>query len=346
MDKPIATCLVLAALAAGPLIADEGRIPVFAPTVITQPGYYVLTRDISVSGGHVITIQANNVTLDLNGRTIVSSGVGVADDVVLVSTASASGGVTIRNGRIQGGYNGVFSDTGGAVRIRIQEVEIQKSALGGINILSGEQADIEDCYVHDTAASGISVVSVAGTIVDNVVEGVGGFGIAAQGLRSGLILRNVVRDIGSATLNAAGIALFDSSPAGTSGGAVVRGNLVSALPGGTDDDGIRITNGSNYDLVFENDASYNGRYGIWTLGDGTRLERNVASHNGIDGIRIGNAFPTGLRCHLEGNQAEDNSCGIDFVNGPTHSYRNNLLRGNTTPLCGAAGSLDAGGNIL
>src|SRR5438034_320997 len=82
MDKPIATCLVLAALAAGPLIADEGRIPVFAPTVITQPGYYVLTRDISVSGGHVITIQANNVTLDLNGRTIVSSGVGVADDVV------------------------------------------------------------------------------------------------------------------------------------------------------------------------------------------------------------------------------------------------------------------------
>ena len=70
-------------------------------------------------------------------------------------------------------------------------------------------------------------------------------------------------------------------------------------------------------------------------------ERNVASHNGVDGIRLGNAAPSGLRCHLEGNQAEDNPCGIDFLNGPTHSYRNSLLRGNTTSVCGATGNLDA-----
>lgn len=346
MLKPVVLCLMVATLTLAPAVADEGRIPVFGPTVITQPGHYIMTRDISISGGHAIAIQANNVTLDLDGHTIVSNGAGASDDAIAVSSALASVGVVIRNGRIQGGYNGISSDNVNGVRLRIQGVEIMRSASSAILVLSGEQVDIEGCYVHDVANAGIVITSSAGTILDNIVEGAGGFGIAAQGLRSGQVLRNVVRDIGSAVVNAAGIALFDSVPAGTSGGALVRGNTVSALPGGTDDDGIRVTNGSNNDLIFENDASYNGRYGIWTLGDGTRVERNVASHNGVDGIRLGNAAPSGLRCHLEGNQAEDNPCGIDFLNGPTHSYRNSLLRGNTTSVCGATGNLDAGGNIF
>ena len=347
MGKPIASFLLLAALAASPLIADEGRIPVFGPITINQPGDYVLTRDISVSGGHAVTIRSNNVTLDLNGHTIVSSGVSFSDDVILVSTAFATNGVTIRNGRIQGGYSGILSDNFNAVRIRIQGVEIQRSAYIGLYITIGEEADIEDCYVHDAANAGMTIVSHGGTIVGNIVEGVGGYGIWVQGLRAGQVLRNVVRNFGSAFVNVAGILLSGSAPLGTFAGALVQGNSVGALPGGTDDDGIVIANTSSNDLVIENNASYNGRFGIFTLGDGTRLERNVASHNGTEGIRIGNADPSGMRCHLEANQIVDNPCGIEFVNGPTHSYRNNLLRGNTTAVCGiGAGNLDAGGNIF
>ncbi len=41
-----------------------------APTTITAPGHYVLTRDISAASGPVLDIQADGVTVDGNGHTI------------------------------------------------------------------------------------------------------------------------------------------------------------------------------------------------------------------------------------------------------------------------------------
>ena len=57
--------LVLFALAGGaavPLVADEGRIPIFQQTTITQSGHYVVTRSFSVSSGSAILIDADKVT--------------------------------------------------------------------------------------------------------------------------------------------------------------------------------------------------------------------------------------------------------------------------------------------
>jgi len=46
-----AIALALVILPAAPIQADEARIPIFQPTTITQPGHYVLTRDISNGAG-------------------------------------------------------------------------------------------------------------------------------------------------------------------------------------------------------------------------------------------------------------------------------------------------------
>src|SRR6267142_7145346 len=61
----------------------EPRTPISAPLVITQPGSYYLTTNLSVTSGDAIIINTNQVTLDLNGFTISStapsvSGYGIA----------------------------------------------------------------------------------------------------------------------------------------------------------------------------------------------------------------------------------------------------------------------------
>jgi len=60
---------VVCLFAALPLIAADGAIPIWEPTTITEPGKYVVTRDIS--GG--IGIEADDVELDLNGFTIADA---------------------------------------------------------------------------------------------------------------------------------------------------------------------------------------------------------------------------------------------------------------------------------
>jgi len=95
MRQPLVTSVLPAVylLTALPLIAGDGAIPIWEPTTITEPGSYIVTRDIS-NGGNVIEISANNVDLDLGGFTL-DGGVGVvAWDV---------SAITVRNGKIDTG---------------------------------------------------------------------------------------------------------------------------------------------------------------------------------------------------------------------------------------------------
>ena len=52
----------------------EPRTPISsAPYTISQPGSYYLTANLTVASGDAIDINANGVTLDLNGFTISST---------------------------------------------------------------------------------------------------------------------------------------------------------------------------------------------------------------------------------------------------------------------------------
>src|SRR5438093_788677 len=101
--------ILAAVLGAVGALADEGRIPIFQPTTITQPGHYILTRDVAAASGPLLVIQADHVTLDLNGRMVSSSGV----TSNLVQIADGFRDITVRNGRLRGGNAGVlyFSTT-------------------------------------------------------------------------------------------------------------------------------------------------------------------------------------------------------------------------------------------
>lgn len=81
---------------------DEGTIiEIDSCRVLDQEGkYYMLTQDITVSGG-CFEIAADNITLDLNGHTIYGSGSGTGISVI------AYNDIVIANGRVENFQNGI-----------------------------------------------------------------------------------------------------------------------------------------------------------------------------------------------------------------------------------------------
>ena len=333
--------------------ADEGRIPIYKQATITTPGHYVVTRDFSFSLGTGVFIKADNVTLDLNGHTI--TGAPGANVVIRIDTAFATRGLVIRNGRLLFGSNGVFSEATNRLSIRIEDVEVEGPTNSGININAAESVEVLNCYVHDVASfSGIRAIGVTGSftgnISDNTVDNVAQYGILLDGLVGGEVRRNVVTNYGSATVNLGGIYLFATSPAWGAGGNLLEGNTVTALPAGIDDDGIRIAGNTHNNVILNNNVK-GCRYGIFSIGDWTRIERNLVSNSSIHGILVGSGA-TGSFSHVEENQTQANlgagSCGIRFDNGNGNTSRNNNVRGNTVAgVCnGTLGTnVDGGGNI-
>jgi hypothetical protein len=117
----------VALLTADPLAAQGffDRI-ILRPTVITQPGAYVLGRSFDVSGAApAIEIRAENVDLDLSGHTL--SGNGSLQGVgILVDGAH---NVRIRNGALD--RFGIGIRVAGAHGVRLEDLEISGQDLGG-----------------------------------------------------------------------------------------------------------------------------------------------------------------------------------------------------------------------
>ena len=85
----------------------EKRIPITpsaGPFNITSAGSYYLTKDIGY-GENGVVISADDVTVDLNGFTLLGPGTGSGSGIVV---SGARRNITIRNGRIHGfGAHGI-----------------------------------------------------------------------------------------------------------------------------------------------------------------------------------------------------------------------------------------------
>src|SRR5262245_15938860 len=89
----VATLLLFSLFALYPsrALPDEGRIPIVGlaavpPYVITAPGHYILTEDVTFAGT-IIVIRSNQVTVDLNGFNLTGGG---GAPVILIDTAFAT----------------------------------------------------------------------------------------------------------------------------------------------------------------------------------------------------------------------------------------------------------------
>ena len=184
----VATSLLSVALA-GPARAVDGVLEINQAAVlasggfpfqITQPGSYRLTSDLVVASttADAIDVSSGNVTLDLNGFSIVGPGSGSGVGI----KANAQPQVRIRNGAVQGmGDMGLFLGPTCAVeRMRITN-------NGDTGVDGGEGCTITGNVVSNNGHHGISASGVirGNTVVGNVDQGI---------LAAGVIQDNTAND--------------------------------------------------------------------------------------------------------------------------------------------------------
>jgi hypothetical protein len=175
------------------------------PLVISQPGSYRLKSNITVADANTtaISITVDNVTLDLNGYSIIGptlcsgglpvtscspSGTGNGID------GSANGDITVINGTVRGmGRSGVFLGP----RARVKEVRVVSNGFFGI------QTGFASTIANNTATSNgdAGIVSAdTSTLTGNVSAGNGTDGIIAAG--GSILTGNTAQRNGSNGLNA------------------------------------------------------------------------------------------------------------------------------------------------
>jgi len=233
----------------------EPRMHISAlPFTITNGGsFYLTTNLVGIAGTNGVTIEASDVTLDLNGFALI--GVEGSSNGVLVSGTRTN--LVIANGVIRGwGEHGVSAVTATGARV----CSLSSSYNGGRGIWVGDAAIVKDCSVRNNGDSGIR--AGLNSIVSGCVAFKNSDGIWA--------------DVGSSIT---GCTARENS--GTGIGAS-SGSTISGC--NTHYNGIGI-NVNNFCYVLNNNVYGNGQ-GIFVLLDNNRIDGNNVTDCGGVGISV------------------------------------------------------------
>ncbi len=130
----------------------EPRIPIpgsSSPTgafVITSSGSYYLTGDRYANGGGIV-VTVDNVTIDLNGYSLIGGGYDVYPGVYM----NSENNVEIRNGTIRNFQSGIYESNSDARNHRVIDVRAVSNSLQGI-YLAGNSHMVKDCTASDNGA--------------------------------------------------------------------------------------------------------------------------------------------------------------------------------------------------
>lgn len=131
---------------------------------ISQPGVYVLQRNISVTSGDGILITATGVTLDLNGRTVSTSTPGTGRGIAITNAK----GVVVKNGKIGPFAMNVFGDT------------IENCTLDSLQIVGNGLAPS-----GGPVEMGFALIAARGTVISNNTVTSVNLGLIIRGGASG-----------------------------------------------------------------------------------------------------------------------------------------------------------------
>jgi len=256
--------------------------------VITQPGSYYLTGDITGEAGkHGIKIAASTVTLDLNGFSLFGAP-GSLDGVHVPDAQHKN--ISIRNGSVIGwGGHGVNCVSPWATVMRLRA---SGNAQDGVRV--GHESVIDNCDVSDNGGDG-AVAQTGASIFNTRASGNGQRGIAAG--EGSLIMH----------CHAEGNAV-----AGVSGDAKSLVALSLANGNGSADDfgngGFILTSNC---MVINNVANDNAGHGI-NINSASFVTGNVANNNTAGGIIVSsNSMITNNQCSNNGATTNNiNAAGI------------------------------------
>jgi parallel beta-helix repeat protein len=276
-----------------------------------------LDSDLVGCPGPGLVVGADDITIDLRGHTIAGAdlaGAGVDD-------TGQHDRLVIENGTITGFYDGVFLNQSSGSAVRRLEIS---HVFQGVELLDSPENAVERNSISDATSGGISVegesdrnrveknsvlragagvqlspaVELTRTPDDNLIVknelAPGGIGVALSTALRNRVEKNVFHD------NATNVFVQDADGNVIERNDMIRGGLGTIL---IDSDDNRLSRNRVEELFV----------GILVLdgSQGTILERNVASRNQDDGIKVLAASTT-----LTGNVANDNGdLGIDAVPG-------------------------------
>lgn len=163
------------------------------PYTITAPGFYYLTQDLSMTASfgpnNAITVNADDVTLDLMGFRLYCTGSG---DTIGISIQGRKN-VEVRNGTVRGFPAGGIYDQIGGYSYRFINLRLENNGIWGINLSTGYYHLIHNCNITENGNSGIALTGYGCKITRNVVSKNGLRGIACNGSGDSLV-GNVVVD--------------------------------------------------------------------------------------------------------------------------------------------------------
>jgi parallel beta-helix repeat protein len=301
--------------------------------IISQPGSYYLTGNITgASGKHGISIQADGVTLDLNGFVLLSGGSGTVRGV---NVPAAQTNFFVRNGTVRGW-------TDGGIR-----TDLSTNTLAEKLRLSGNTGAAGLALGNGSARDCVATSNATGFVLGNGAEikdcaataNTTGFSTGDRAHISNCIA-TINTGVGFNCANF--VTLIDCTASRNSGaaGIVVQGDCTvircNASRNITSGYGINAGGGCT---IADCTVGSNGLDGI-TVGSGTTVRNCTAQANAADGVKATtNCHLTGNTCDLNGNEGleltgtgnrvDGNSCTSNAASGVLINNTNNFVVSNS-----------------
>jgi parallel beta-helix repeat protein len=319
--------------------------------IISAPGSYYITGDVTGDAGkHGISIQADNVTLDLNGFALIGGGGGAFRGV---HVPAAQTGFAIRNGTIRGWTDGGVRaelavstlaerlrllDNAGATGLNLGNGSAKDCVASGnatgftagngasirdctatgntTGFSSGDRSHFSNCVSTVNTADGFSCTSFV-TLIDCTASRNTGRGIVVVG-SSNVVRCNASRNTGTGIVGGTGNTIADC----VAGSSIASG-------------GIYVENGST---VRHCTARANAQSGITTL-ENCHVAGNTCDANSENGIIV-----LGAGSRVDGNTCTTNTNSGVVAFGSDNLVIRNSAHGNGTNF--SFGSVNAAGPIV
>jgi hypothetical protein len=272
-------------LHATPLLAADGFYVVVArgtpgtritslPYPINAPGYYYLTGNLTSTGSNGITVNADNVTIDLMGFALSGPATNSYTGVII-----SGNNVEVRNGTVTGWQTGISSGSTGSRAIGVRAVE------NTYGIILSNDALIKGCTASPGSTNtgyGLGVINgtISGcTVMDfsptdstlgQVYIGLGTGGRASDNLVLSCTSTGIKSGSGSATVTGNAVSNCKNGIDMSGGGSLI-GNVVVANNGQTgyifDSNGLNPVVGDQNSCYLGTGAThYTGiRTGVWAF---------------------------------------------------------------------------------
>jgi len=222
------------------------------PLTISQPGFYYLIGNLNCANIDAITVNADNVTIDLMGFSITAINGNPGTGIKI----NGRNNVEIRNGTLIAWPNGGIYDNNGGNNYRVFNIR----AIGCGIIIDGNGHLVKGCTVSDTTWDGIAVEQgvISGNVVTNCSVGIACIDNGYPGMTTNAtIINNTVSNCTNMGIQCSGGSIIGNSVLCNSGTTGIRVSPYDTRPvfvdqntvGGT---GTRFAGGSTATVVGKN----------------------------------------------------------------------------------------------